>query len=62
MPWPFGSDSSKDNGSGRRPVSWADSLNGTDWEHVRTTRVVPRPLASLSGWLDQGEDADLRTF
>ncbi|KAI1840653.1 hypothetical protein JX265_008910 [Neoarthrinium moseri] len=40
MPWPFSSDSGKDDKdrSGRRSVSWADSLNGTDWQHYKDPR------------------------
>ncbi|KAI1357515.1 SNase-domain-containing protein [Xylaria arbuscula] len=43
MPWwpsssSQGSASSKDDVSSRRPVSWADSLNGTDWEHYKHPR------------------------
>ncbi|KAI0113970.1 hypothetical protein GGR51DRAFT_505005 [Nemania sp. FL0031] len=41
MPWTSGSgsgsNSSRDDAS-RRPVSWTDSLNGTDWEHYKDPR------------------------
>ncbi|KAI5862121.1 SNase-domain-containing protein [Durotheca rogersii] len=41
MGWPSTSDSgknSKNDDSSRRPVSWPDSLNGTDWEHYKDPR------------------------
>lgn len=55
MVWPFSrSDSSKDKSSKRRPISWADSLNGTDWQHFKDPRnwiptvlVTTTVLASL---------------
>ncbi|CAJ2502003.1 Uu.00g048560.m01.CDS01 [Anthostomella pinea] len=50
MPWPFNSGSGpgsgpsansspdKDDDSSRPPVSWASSLNGTDWQHYKDPR------------------------
>jgi hypothetical protein len=59
MPWPSNSSSaSSDADDGdkppRRPVSWTDSLNGTDWQHYKEPRnwvptllVTTTVLASL---------------
>ncbi|KAI0817921.1 SNase-domain-containing protein [Xylaria sp. FL0064] len=43
MPWWLfrsdqGSSTSKSDASSRRPVSWTDSLNGTDWDHYKDPR------------------------
>ncbi|RYP79413.1 hypothetical protein DL770_006685 [Monosporascus sp. CRB-9-2] len=38
MPWPFTSSSGKEKDGDRRPVSWSDSLNGTDWQHYKDPR------------------------
>ncbi|KAI1300325.1 SNase-domain-containing protein [Xylaria venustula] len=48
MPWwPPGS--SKDDASSRRPVSWTDSLNGTDWEHYKDPRNwIPTVLVTTT--------------
>ncbi|KAH6660187.1 hypothetical protein BKA67DRAFT_530304 [Truncatella angustata] len=51
MPWPFSSSSGKDDPekSSRRPVSWGESLNGTDWQHFRDPRNwVPTVLATTT--------------
>ncbi|KAK8056363.1 Micrococcal nuclease [Apiospora rasikravindrae] len=50
MPWPFSrSDPSKDKSPERRPISWADSLNGTDWQHFRDPRNwVPTVLVTTT--------------
>ncbi|KAI0879348.1 SNase-domain-containing protein [Hypoxylon argillaceum] len=48
MPWP-GSNSSKDDASSRQPVSWTDSLNGTDWEHYKDPRNwIPTALVTTT--------------
>ncbi len=53
MPWSpsdsnQGSGSSKDD-TPRRPVSWADSLNATDWEHYKDPRTwIPTVLATTT--------------
>ncbi|KAI0443639.1 hypothetical protein F4803DRAFT_514262 [Xylaria telfairii] len=53
MPWWPSSSSprsglSRDDGS-RRPVSWADSLNGTDWEHYKDPRNwIPTVLVTTT--------------
>ncbi|RYP56488.1 hypothetical protein DL771_011807 [Monosporascus sp. 5C6A] len=38
MPWLFTSRSEKEKDGDRRPVSWSDSLNGTDWQHYKDPR------------------------
>ncbi|KAK5632932.1 hypothetical protein RRF57_008646 [Xylaria bambusicola] len=44
-----GSGSSKDNASSRQPVSWADSLNGTDWEHYKSpSNWIPTLLVTTT--------------
>ncbi|KAI1482772.1 SNase-domain-containing protein [Daldinia eschscholtzii] len=49
MVWPFTSASGKDGDSSRRPVSWSDSLNGTDWEHYKDPRNwVPTLLVTTT--------------
>ncbi|KAI0164657.1 SNase-domain-containing protein [Xylariaceae sp. FL1272] len=53
MPWwPFSSSSatsSKDDRPPRPAVSWADSLNGTDWEHYKDPRNwVPTLLVTTT--------------
>ncbi|KAI3329327.1 SNase-domain-containing protein [Xylariaceae sp. AK1471] len=54
MPWwPFNSStrsaSSKDDTPSRRPVSWTDSLNGTDWEHYKDPRNwIPTVLVTTT--------------
>ena len=41
MRWPPRSpDSERDNDEKRRPVSWADNLNATDWSHYTDPRTV----------------------
>lgn len=53
MPWwpsssSPGSGSSRGDGS-RRPVSWTDSLNGTDWEHYKDPRNwIPTVLVTTT--------------
>lgn len=62
MPWPVsppsdassGGDGRKDERDKKRPISWNDSLNGTDWEHFKEPRnwiptvlVTTTVLASL---------------
>ncbi|KAJ2989323.1 hypothetical protein NUW58_g3528 [Xylaria curta] len=53
MPWwpsspSPGSGSSKDDAS-RRPISWADSLNRTDWEHYKDPRNwIPTVLVTAT--------------
>lgn len=49
-PWPFSSQSGKDDEKpGRRPVAWTDSLNGTDWQHFRDPRNwVPTVLMTTT--------------
>ncbi|KAI0135589.1 SNase-domain-containing protein [Daldinia grandis] len=49
MVWPFTSASGKDSNSSRRPVSWSDNLNGTDWEHYKDPRNwVPTLLVTTT--------------
>ncbi|KAI1828031.1 hypothetical protein F4861DRAFT_490387 [Xylaria intraflava] len=55
MPWSASSSSSEpgsskdNNDSSRRPVSWADSLNSTDWEHYKDpSNWVPTVLATAT--------------
>ncbi|KAL7629270.1 putative endonuclease lcl3 [Parahypoxylon ruwenzoriense] len=57
MVWPFSSSSGEngeDDDSPKRPVSWSDSLNNTDWQHYKDPRnwvptllVTTTVLASL---------------
>ncbi|KAI0021520.1 hypothetical protein F4780DRAFT_281779 [Xylariomycetidae sp. FL0641] len=56
MPWPFGSGGNGDDnkGNSRRPVSWSESLNATDWQHyqdpknwIPTLLVTTTVVASL---------------
>ncbi|KAK8124960.1 endonuclease [Apiospora kogelbergensis] len=45
MVWPF----SRSDSSERRPVSWTDSLNGTDWQHFKDPRNwVPTVLVTTT--------------
>lgn len=49
MPWPFSSESKKDDDSKRRSVSWSDSLNGVDWQHFKDPRNwVPTVLLTTT--------------
>ena len=46
MPWPF---SSKEKDPDRRPVSWTDSLNATDWQHYKDPRNwIPTVLVTTT--------------
>ncbi|KAI2636204.1 hypothetical protein GGS21DRAFT_72948 [Xylaria nigripes] len=44
-----GSGSGKDDSSSRRPISWENSLNATDWEHYKDPRNwIPTMLATAT--------------
>ena len=50
MRWPFwSSDTDKDGNEKRRPVSWHDTLNATDWSHYTDPRnVIPVVLLTTT--------------
>jgi len=50
MRWPiWSSDTDKDSNSKRRPVSWQDTLNATDWSHYTDPRnVIPVVLLTTT--------------
>jgi hypothetical protein len=49
-PWSTGSSDNVDDKS-RRPVSWADSLNATNWEHFTEPQVLVPTLLMTTGIL-----------
>ncbi|ORY66456.1 uncharacterized protein BCR38DRAFT_390176 [Pseudomassariella vexata] len=49
MPWPFSSRPAKGDDPDRRPVSWSNNLNGTDWQHFKDPRNwVPTVLVTTT--------------
>ncbi|KAG9248850.1 hypothetical protein BJ878DRAFT_531607 [Calycina marina] len=50
MPWPFWpTTTDKDGSKSRRPVSWQDALNATDWSHYSDPRnVIPVVLLTTT--------------
>ena len=39
-PWSSDASSSKYHDENRKPVSWTDSVNATDWEHYKEPRTI----------------------